>query len=68
LLHRILVAKSLAVALLTNLMSYSSLDPEGYPGTQEFQDWEEEYSRRMWLDRLAYMEEVDELNISYPYN
>ena len=49
-------------------MSYSSLDPEGYPGTQEFQDWEEEYSRRMWLDRLAYMEEVDEMNLMYPYN
>jgi len=49
-------------------MSYSSLDPEGYPGTPEFQDWEEEYSRRMWLDRLAYMEEVDELNFCFPYN
>ena len=49
-------------------MSYSSLDPEGYPGTPEFQDWEEERSRRAWHERLAYMEEVDEMNLMFPYN
>ena len=51
-----------------NFMSYSSLDPEGYPGTPEFQDWEEERSRRAWHERLAYMEEVDEMNLMFPYN
>ena len=52
----------------TDTMSYSSIDPEGYPGTQEFQDWEEERARRMWHERLAYMEEVDEMNLMFPYN
>ena len=51
-----------------NFMSYSSLDPEGYPGTQEYQDWQEERSRRAWHERLAYMEEVDEMNLMFPYN
>ena len=68
LLHRTLGAKSLAAVLLIDIMCYSSLDPEGYPGTQEYQDWQEERSRRAWLDRLAYMEEVDEMNLMFPYN
>ncbi len=67
-LHRILAAKSLAAVLLTDIMSYSSLDPEGYPGTPEFQEWQEERARRMWHERLAYMEEVDEINLMFPYN
>ena len=68
LLHRTLVAKSLAVVLLTDIMSYSSIDPEGYPGSPEFQEWQEERSRRALLERLAYLEEVDEINLMFPYN
>ena len=49
-------------------MSYSSIDPEGYPGTPEYQDWQEERALRVWHERLAYMEEIDELNLIYPYN
>jgi len=49
-------------------MSYSSIDPEGYPGTQEIQDWQEERALRVWHESLAYMEEIDELNLIYPYN
>ncbi len=56
------------IPLTINPMSYSSLDPEGYPGTPEHQDWEEERARRMWHERLAYMEEVDEMNLMFPYN
>ncbi len=66
--HKTLVAVSTAAVLLTDIMSYSSLDPEGYPGTPEHQDWEEERSRRAWHERLAYMEEVDEMNLMFPYN
>ncbi len=56
------------IPLTINTMTYSSLDPEGYPGTPEHQDWEEERSRRAWHERLAYMEEVDEMNLMFPYN
>ena len=49
-------------------MSYSSIDPEGYPGSQEYQDWQEERALRVWHERLAYMEELDEVNLMFPYN
>ena len=48
------------------LMCYLSLDPEGYPGTQEYQEWEEERALRAWRERLSYMEEVDFDNLIYP--
>ena len=47
-------------------MSYLSIDPEGYPGTQEAQEWEEEHARRAWLQRISYMEEVDFDNLIFP--
>ena len=47
-------------------MCYLSIDPEGYPGTQENQEWEEEAARRAWIQRLSYMEEVDFDDLMYP--
>jgi len=50
------------------LMSYSSIDPEGYPGTPEYQDWQEERALRVWHGPLAFLEELDEVNLMFPYN
>ena len=34
------------IVLLTSLMSELPLDPEGYPGTQEYEDWRDQRRRR----------------------